>query len=134
MRFERHLKPVHGLGPIDIAPLIDIIFLLLIFFMFCAPFTFQAGIGVKLPKTLTSDAIKDEDLTITISGEDVIYLNGKIIAIKELQQVLGMTANKNRSILIKSDRRASMGRIVDIWNLCRRLGIEKINIATNQEN
>jgi len=35
--------------------------------------------------------------------------------------------------MIKADRRSSMGRIVDIWDLCRQLGIEKINIATTRE-
>lgn len=134
MRFKRHIKPEHGLGQIDIAPFLDVILLLLIFFMLYSPFTLQSGINVKLPKAVTSDVIKDENMIITITGEDVITLDGKIIAIKELRQVLGQDANKSRPVLIKSDRRASVGRIVDVWDLCRHLGIERINIATNQDN
>jgi len=134
MRFKRQLKTEHGVGQINIVPLIDLLFLLLIFLMLCTPFTFPTNIQVKLPKALTSDTIKDEAMTITITGEDIIYLNGKITAMKELQQVLGLAENLKRQILIKSDRRASMGRIVDVWDLCRRSGIEKINIATNQDN
>jgi biopolymer transport protein ExbD len=114
--------------------LIDVIFQLLIFFMLSSSFTFQSGINVKLPKAVTSDVIKEENLIITITSEDVLYLNGKITAIKELTGILGRQENKNKPILIKSDRRASVGRIVDVWDLCRNLGIERINIATNTDN
>ena len=37
------------------------------------------------------------------------------------------------SVLIKSDRRASLGRVVEVWDLCRDMGISQVNIATNQE-
>ena len=133
MKFKRHTKLEKGLRQIDIAPLIDVIFLLLIFFMLSSSFTFQSGIRVKLPRAVTSNIIKEENYIITITGENVIYLNERISTFKELKSKLSQTSNKNIPILIKSDRRASIGRIIDIWDLCRNLGIEKINIATNQD-
>ncbi len=133
MRFKRHLKFEHGLTQIDLVPLVDIVFQLLIFFMLTSSFVFQSGIQVKLPRAVTSEVIKDENMVITITSEDVTYLNGAVVSIKELRKELGKATRKDRPILIKSDRRASLGRIIDIWNLCRDLGIEKINIATNQD-
>ena len=133
MKFKRHTKLEHGLGQIDIAPLIDVIFQLLIFFMLSSSFTFQSGINVKLPKAVTSDVIKEENYVVTITSENIIYLNGAVITIKELEQRLAAPGKKDKPLLIKADRRASVGRIVDVWDLCRNLGIERINIATNQE-
>lgn len=132
MKFKRHTKLEHGLGQIDIAPLIDVIFQLLIFFMLSSSFTFQSGISVKLPKAVTSDIIREENFIVTITSENITYLNGAVITLKELKQKLSQPGSKNRPLLIKADRRASVGRIVDIWDLCRNLGIERINIATNQ--
>jgi len=134
LKFKQHTKLEHGLEQIDIAPLIDIIFQLLIFFMLSSSFTFQSGITVKLPKAVTSDIIKEENLIVTITSENVTYLNGKIVTLKELAEELNAMEKTKRPLLIKADRRASVGRIVDIWDLCRNLGIEKINIATNQDN
>jgi biopolymer transport protein ExbD len=133
MRFKRHTKLEHGLGQIDIAPLIDVIFQLLIFFMLSSSFTFQSGINVKLPKAVTSDVIKEENYVVTITSENIIYLNGIVITLKELEERLSAPGRKERPLLIKADRRASVGRIVDVWDLCRNIGIERINIATNQE-
>jgi biopolymer transport protein ExbD len=133
VKFKRHTKIEHGLGQIDIAPLIDVIFQLLIFFMLSSSFTFQSGINVKLPKAVTSDIIKEENLIVIITSENIIYLNNNVITLKELQLQLGQSNTNKRPLLIKADRRASVGRIVDVWDLCRNLGIERINIATNQE-
>ena len=133
MKFKRHAKLEHGLSQLDIAPLVDIVFQLLIFFMLTSSFVFQSGIKVKLPKAVTSEVIKEENLVITITSEDVMYLNTSVITLKELKKQLSKPNNKQRPILIKADRRSSLGRIIDIWDLCRDLGIEKVNIATNQE-
>lgn len=134
MKFKRHTKLETGLEQIDIAPLIDVIFQLLIFFMLSSSFTFQSGINVKLPKAVTSDIIREENFIITITSENVTYLNGKVITLDELKQQLSKPGSKEHPLLIKADRRASVGRIVDVWDLCRDLGIERINIATNQNN
>ena len=129
MKFKRHTKLEHGLEP-----LIDVIFQLLVFFMLSSSFTFQSGINVKLPKAVTSDIIKEENLIITITSENIIYLNSNISTLEELKSELEKIKGKNNPILIKADRRSSVGRIVDVWDLCRNLGIERINIATNQDN
>ena len=134
MKLKKQAKLEYGLGQIDIAPLVDVIFLLLIFFMLSSSFTFQSGINVKLPKAVTSDILREENLIVTITSENIIYLNNDVITLKELENRLSQSDAKMRPLLIKADRRASVGRIVDVCDLCRNLGIERINIATNQEN
>lgn len=133
MKFKRRIHLQNGLEQLNITPLIDVIFQLLIFFMLTSSFAFPSGINVKLPKAVTSDVIKDENFVITITGENLIYLGQAAMNIKELEAELGKAANRTRPVLIKADRRASMGRIVDVWDLCRNLGVERINIATTQD-
>lgn len=131
MKFKRHAKVEHGLTQIDIAPLIDMVFQLLIFFMLTSSFIFQTGIRINLPKAITSEVIREESKVIIISSENVIYLNGKVVTLSELERVLKAAARKDSPLLIKADRRASLGRIVDVWDLCRDVGLTKVNIATN---
>ena len=133
MKFKRHMELEHGLKQIDIAPLIDMVFQLLIFFMLTSSFIMQPGIKVNLPKAVTSEVIKNENIEIIISSENVIYLNGKVTSLEELKSLFKQVAQRKQSILIKSDRRASLGRIVEIWDMARDMGVSQINIATNQE-
>lgn len=133
MRFKRHMELEHGLKQIDIAPLIDMVFQLIIFFMLTSSFVVQPGIKINLPKAVTSDAVKYENIEIIVSGENVIYLNGKVITMNELKALFNQVRNRKQTILIKADKRASLGRVVEIWDMARDLGISQINIATDQE-
>ena len=133
MKFKRFAKPEQGLQFIAVTPLIDCIFLLIIFFLFASSLTVYSSIDVKLPKAVTSEIVREENVVILITSENIVYYHNKVVALSELKKELSQSENKKRLILIKADHRASVGRIVDIWNLCRHLGIERINIVTNRE-
>ena len=133
MKFKRRVELEHGLRQIDIAPLIDIIFQLLIFFMLTSSFIMQPGIKVNLPKAVTSQVIKEKNIIIVVSSEDVIYIDSKVFTLKELKPYLEKNVSLEPTILIKSDRRSSLGAVVEVWDLCRDVGIAQVNIATDQK-
>ena len=130
MNFKRHVE--FERGQLDIAPLIDVVFLLLIFFMLTSSFIFQPGIKINLPKAVTSEVIEEKNLVITVSAEDLIYLNNRPVTLRELKSHLEKAAKDDRPLLIKADRKASLGKVVQIWDMCRETGLIQINIATNQ--
>ncbi len=131
MKFKRHTELKKG--QLDIAPLVDVVFLLLIFFMLTSSFIFQPGIKVNLPKAVTSEALHEKSLVVLVTNSDILYLNDRAITMKELKSRMRIAAKEKKPLLIKADRRASMGKIVEIWDLCRDSGISQINIATSQE-
>ncbi|MDD5246980.1 MAG: biopolymer transporter ExbD [Candidatus Omnitrophica bacterium] len=133
MHFKGRMELEHGLKQIDIAPLIDVVFQLLIFFMLTSSFVIQPGIKVNLPKAVTSESVQIENMEIIVSGENVLYFNGKVVTMQELKNFLKQISKRGQSVMIKADRRASLGRVVEIWDLCRENGIKQLNIATNQE-
>lgn len=123
-----------GSSTIDIAPLIDIVFQLLIFFMLTASFIFQPGIKINLPKAVTSEVLHEQNVVITVTGENLIYLDNNPVTSVELnKKLLKEIAPLKKPLLIKADRRASLGRVVEVWDLCRAAGISQVNIATSPE-
>jgi len=119
-------------GDLDIAPLIDCVFLLLIFFMLTSTFVKPAGIRVNLPRTVTADLLTEGKFVIVITGEDIVYYRDKAVSIEKLKQLLQKEKERTKGVLIKADKRASLGRIIQVWDMCRELGIQKLNIATLQ--
>ncbi|MBL8013224.1 MAG: biopolymer transporter ExbD [Candidatus Omnitrophica bacterium] len=103
------------------------------FYFITSAFTLSPQIDVQIPKAVTSDALVEEDSVILITSENLIYWRNAVISLKDLKQQLHQAAFDRLSILIKADRRASLGRIVDIWNLCKSLEIERVNIVTTSE-
>jgi biopolymer transport protein ExbD len=130
MKFKRRLKIERGL--IDLTPMVNVFFLLFIFFLFTSSFIFQPGIKVSLPKAVTSEVMQLDNVIITVTKDDKIYLEDRQITAEELPGRLKMLAKEKMGLLIKADSRAPLGRIVEIWDACRREGVSQINIATNQ--
>ncbi|MCK4917394.1 MAG: biopolymer transporter ExbD [Candidatus Omnitrophica bacterium] len=132
MRFKRRVNLDAGLKQIDIAPLIDCVFILLIFFLLTSNFIVIPGIKVKLPKAVTSEAVDAQSLTFVISSEDIIYLDGKPKTLEEIEDLF--EKGSNNSIFIKSDRDASLGVVIKLWDICKKFNIEQIGIATTDED
>ena len=138
MRFRRlKRRTSSGKGQLDVTmkvPLIDVMFNLLIFFMLTSNFVMQPGIRVSLPKAITSEVMNNEYLVLTVSAQDLLFLNDQPITIDDLTEKLRSAVRDNKSLLLKADTGASLGRVVEIWDLCRELGLPQINIATNQKS
>lgn len=132
MRFKRHVELEHGLRQIDITPLIDMVFQLLIFFMLTSSFIMQSGIKVNLPKAVTAEPKREDNVIIAISRENVLYLDKKVLTNRELKDVFSRAQKDNLSVLIMADRYASMGRVVEVWDMARDSGVEEVNIATER--
>lgn len=130
MKFKRHLKIEKGM--VDMTSLVNVFFLLLIFFVFTSSFIFQPGIKVNLPKAVTSEVIQQENIVIVITKDDKAYLNDREITQEEISSNLRLIAKKKASLLIKADSGASLGRIVEIWDMCRNEGVSQVNIATGK--
>jgi biopolymer transport protein ExbD len=138
MRFKsgsRLLQLEKGSSTIDIAPLIDIVFQMLIFFMLTSSFIFQPGIKINLPKAVTSEVLHEQNVVITVTGENLIYLDNKAVTSNELNRRLTSEIGPlKKPLLIKADRHASLGRVVEVWDMCRAAGISQVNIATNPKD
>lgn len=130
MKFKRRPKMEKGL--VDLTPLINVFFLLFIFFAFTSSFIFQPGIKVNLPKALTSEVVQQDSTVLVVTKDDKIYLNDREISQDELLSGLKLMARNDTPLLIKADSRASLGRVVEIWDMCRKEGVSQANIATNK--
>lgn len=133
MHLKRNLKFDNGFPPLLLLPFFSLIFIVAVTFSIAETHFLNKGVPVNFPKTVTSDKITGQNLTVTITGEDVIFLDDKLCTTSELMRRLKLTENTSRSILIKVDRRASVGRIFDVWNSCRKIGIESIHMAATRD-
>ena len=127
VKFRKRVKIKKG--SLDIAPLIDVVFLLLIFFMLTSNFISQPGILVNLPKALTGELLQQERTILTITKDNVYYLENNLVEEDKLKDELKKIADKDHAIYIRGDEAVTLGRLAEVWDLCREAGISKTNIA-----
>ena len=126
MRFARRwTEPV----PVDIAPMIDVVFQQLIYFMLTSSFVLSPGIRITLPKASTSTRLAASNLVVTLTKDHLIYWEEQLVTLKELRARL-REGGGNRPVLIRADRHAYVDKLIELWDLCREAGYQEVHIAT----
>jgi len=120
---------------IDLTPMVDVVFLLLIFFMISTTFVESPGISIKLPEA-SSQSIEREpqELKIYLSTEGDIYYLDRKISITDYKGLLSKhqsDADKT-TILLLADQESRHGKVVTLMDLARDAGFVKLAIATEQ--
>lgn len=119
-----------------ITPLIDIVFLLLIFFMLTSHFHVASGVSIKLPKVTQKSLKKEgEKITLMIDKEGRTYLKGEKIELENLIPKLKNIVEEEGLIhlLLQADKDVTHGRVVQIMDLAKKAGVLSIIIAANWE-
>jgi biopolymer transport protein ExbD len=132
MKFGR--IPIDQAEDVPLAPLIDIVFLTLIFFMLTSVYSnMEAEIGLTLP---TASTAKAEDRTqgeiyINIRADGAIVINEREVALDELQDILNRVATyfPGGSVIIRGDRAADLGRAISVLDACKRADIQNVSFA-----
>lgn len=127
---------------VDLTPLIDVVFQLLIFFMLSATFVVQSSIQIEMPEAEGTTTLEQKDLSITLAygtdgpgGLGPIYVDNEPVAsMEELKQVLGLRIGENPdlNVLLRPDKNVSSGRLIEVLGISTSLGIEKTQIAAQQ--
>lgn len=117
---------------IDIAPLVDIVFLLLIFFMLSAHFIIQPGIEITLPTAVTGEPQEEKNIVVFISQENKIFLNEKEINIDKLKNALGEKIEQvgKKTVILKADERINLGLAVQVMDIAKQAKAEELVIST----
>ncbi|MBA2124417.1 hypothetical protein B9J78_05755 [bacterium Unc6] len=120
---------------LDIAPLIDIVFLLLIFFMLTANFIVQSGIEITLPTAKTAALQEEENVSVFINHENEIFLNDRKISIDELKNALEqrLETTPKKTVILKADEKIDLGLAVRVMDIAKQAKAEGLVISTKLE-
>jgi len=133
MQFSFRAKNARRTLPeINLTSLVDIIFNLLLFFMLTATVADKQGIDISLPTATSADPLSNEQtLTIVLADSGEIYVKGEMKTKMQLDQILEeISSQQDKKVIVQADRKVAYGAVVEILDLVRAKGIEKVSIAT----
>ena len=116
----------------NVIPLVNVLFLLLIFFALSTTFVLQPGISVTLPYSSFTLAPQRNPQIISITAGPAIFFHDQRLSIEELRKSLADSRIKNRTLIIKADRDTPYDLIMKIMNQGLQLGFSVV-LATNEQ-
>ncbi|MDR1759634.1 MAG: biopolymer transporter ExbD [Fibrobacter sp.] len=120
---------------IDMGPLMDIVFILLIFFVVTSSFTRETGVDVTKPQAQTANQLEKENILIAITREGTIHMNERQVDLATLKDLLTQTMAKtpDKEAVIIADKSSMTGALVQVIDICNLTGVKKVSIAAQAE-
>lgn len=134
MRFRRKLTTRTN---IDLIPLIDVVFQLLVFFMVSTTFILTPGISLVFPHSKSSELVAMTKLVLTVVSENELYLNKERYTIEGLGYKLAELTKEEReeikTVIIEGDSNVSYSLMIEVLDVLRMNGFKGVNLKTREE-
>jgi len=133
------MRKKHGIGveeeenEINLTPMLDVVFIMLIFFIVTATFIKEAGIQVERPDTVTADTQDDASILIAISGNDEIWIDRQKRDPRAVRSVIQQlhAENPKGSIVIQADEKSTHEMLVIVMEAAKGAGVTNVAIASD---
>ena len=125
--FIRHKKTSMAL---DMAPLIDVVFMLLLFFILTSSFI-RPSIALNMPEASNKEKLEKQDIILSVDKDNNIYLNRQKVSLNELEGLLKqkLAHSKGKRIIFQGDENILYKKFVNVLDIVKRSGVKDINIA-----
>lgn len=123
-------------GSLDITPLVDMVFLLIIFFLLSTTFIVTPGVRIDLPAGSSQKIHKErKEITLSIDQSGIVYLNKEPLDIATLTSRLAASAQEDRdtTVLIRGDTNTAFGQVVELLDTIKHAGLHRIAIMTQKK-
>jgi biopolymer transport protein ExbD len=120
---------------IRIGPLIDMVFLLLIFFVVTTSFVKEAGIDVQRSTASTAEVKERGNIMIGVTQEGDIYMEGKRVDLRSVRPLLerALAEDPESGVVVVADKRSDTGSVVKVMDQCRLAGAKSVSLAAKRE-
>jgi len=121
-----------GPGEIDLTPMLDVVFILLIFFIVTSVFVTEAGVEVLKPEASTADPKSKDLILIAVTAEGEIWIDGEAVDPRFIRSrfELRLAESPNSSVVIQGDRAATNEHVMGILRAAREANIASVSIST----
>lgn len=121
---------------INLTPMLDIVFIMLIFFVVTTSFIKESGIEIDRPSAQTAERREHGNILIAISPNGEIWIDKRAVDIRAVRAVVErlIAENPEGGVIIQGDRQAQIGLLVKVMDQVRKAGIKNVSIAATPDN
>ncbi len=123
-----------GVTELNMASLIDMIFILLIFFLVTTSFVKEAGVEVQRPIASSAQSKEKTNMVLAVTHEGTIYAEGRTIDIRSVRAYMErfLAETPKGSVVIAADKDSRTGTVIQVLDACRLAGVQNVSVAARR--
>lgn len=121
-------KPLH----VDISPLLDVVFILLIFFIVSAVFVRETGVEIDRPQAASANRLAEQSVLLALTAQGQVWHNGMQIGMAGVTPLIKQMRDK--PVVIQADKSVPTGVLVQLLDLCKLATNSHVSVATKESS
>ncbi len=119
----------------DLTPMLDVVFIMLIFFIVTATFIKETGVEVNRPDTVTAEQKKTVSLLVGVAQDSSVWIDKKKVDVRDVRPLMEQlhAENPKGGLVIKADSESKVEKVLAIMDAARGIGITQVAIASEEE-
>ncbi len=135
MSYHRHKRQSQQ-AELDMTPMLDIVFIMLIFFIVTTSFVKESGVDVNTPQAQSSVQQENTTILVAITPDGDVWIDKRLVDIRSVRTIVARlhAENPEGTVVIQSDENARTKELVSVMDQIRLAGVERIAIASNAQS
>jgi biopolymer transport protein ExbD len=119
---------------IDLTPMLDVVFIMLIFFIVTATFIREPGVEVVRPEAVTGDFVKNQKILVAITANDQVWFDKRPVADHQIRAAIEkvLAENPKGAVVIQADRGSTAGKVALVMDAAKKAGVASVSLATRR--
>ncbi len=134
MRQRLNLEMMDNDAEIDMTPMLDIVFIMLIFFIVSTSFVREAGVEIERPVSETAEVKENQGVMLAITAQDEVWLDRQPVDVRMIRPTLERlkVEQPDLGVMIQADKDAKTGLLVQVMDQVKLSGVEQVAVATRE--
>ena len=131
---RRHSARADEDQSIDLTPILDVVFIMLIFFIVTASFIKETGIEVNRPDALTAESKKNASILVAVNANSEIWIDKRRIDVRAVRSNIERlrAENPEGAVVIQADEKATAETVIKVMDAAREAGVYDVSLATEE--
>ncbi|MCB8890109.1 ExbD/TolR family protein [Vreelandella malpeensis] len=132
MRRRRSIDAAEESNEVNLTPMLDVVFIMLIFFIVTTSFINESGIEIDRPESSAASSRPDVQVLVAITPEGAVWVDGSPVDVHRVGQTVAGLLSSDGSVVIQADRNATTGLLVEVMDRLQQAGVDQVAVAASR--
>lgn len=132
MRRRRSIDATADSNEVNLTPMLDVVFIMLIFFIVTTSFIKESGIEIERPESSAASPRPDAQVLVAVTPEGAVWVDGDPVDVHRVGQQVADLLSEDGSVVIQADRDSTTGLLIEVMDRLKQAGVDQVAVAASR--
>ncbi|MCL7928814.1 ExbD/TolR family protein [Halomonas llamarensis] len=132
MRRRRSMESTAESTEVNLTPMLDVVFIMLIFFIVTTSFIKESGVEIDRPESSAASPRPDAQVLVAVTPEGAVWVDGRPVDLHRVGQTVADIVTGEGAVVIQADRDATTGVLIEVMDRLQKAGVDQVAVAASR--